>query len=205
MESVRRASMREATARVRTCEEGQEADCRERLAAGVVAVLAEVNDGSIDGEFELAIKVEPELDRAKQPHSPSSPGLSLDVEHDVALAQRGLGGVGLLGREGDGGGLDGVVEIEGAVLGDVEVVGDQVGDLDAVEAEGVVRVVEAGVGLGVAVLRLDHNGGLHGQDAGHVVRDPLELGARDAHLRHLRLHHHVADEHRDTCEDHGKS
>nr|GMD34307.1 sinapine esterase-like [Ipomoea batatas] len=40
-ESVRRASMREATARVRTCEEGQEADCRERLAAGVVAVLAE--------------------------------------------------------------------------------------------------------------------------------------------------------------------
>nr|GMC86760.1 hypothetical protein Iba_chr04dCG13860 [Ipomoea batatas] len=40
-ESVRRASVREATARVRACEEGQEADCRERLAAGVVAILAE--------------------------------------------------------------------------------------------------------------------------------------------------------------------
>nr|GLL46212.1 hypothetical protein Itr_chr14CG08480 [Ipomoea trifida] len=40
-ESVRRALVREATARVRACEEGQEADCRERLAASVVAVLAE--------------------------------------------------------------------------------------------------------------------------------------------------------------------
>nr|GMD89823.1 hypothetical protein Iba_chr14dCG3750 [Ipomoea batatas] len=40
-ESVSRALVREATTRVRACEEGQEADCRERLATGVVAVLTE--------------------------------------------------------------------------------------------------------------------------------------------------------------------